>query len=503
MTKAKRLLCVDDEPQNLELLKAILEPRGYEIVTAANGMDALARIADSRVNLVLLDVMMSPINGFDVCAKIREHERFRTIPVVLITALSSKNDRIKGIESGADDFITKPFDREEVLARVRMLLKMRELDEELQSSYNRMAAVTDIGYDIMKEFDPGLFQIERWLDRIVRSALRGQDTDPEYPEAVIIGIKRNDGMWDWSLRTRQGDTIETLPVRMDPSLSRECGEGRSFAIAQGAGEDNRFPHIARSLEPYGIILENAVIHASDRLCAVMCNYRKEINRYDTVSLHYLVTQCHFMREISAQTHETASAFAYTVGALARAAEANDEDTGNHIVRVGEYAAALGRSLGLTDRACEELRIQAQLHDVGKVHIPPEILKKPGKLAPDEFDLIKTHTTLGAHIIGGHARLAPGASLALTHHEKWDGSGYPGGLKGPEIPVTGRILSIADQYDALRAKRVYKPAFDHETAVRIIIDGDGRTVPSHFDPDVLNAFKTSIGLFEEIYGRLVD
>jgi HD-GYP domain-containing protein (c-di-GMP phosphodiesterase class II) len=169
--------------------------------------------------------------------------------------------------------------------------------------------------------------------------------------------------------------------------------------------------------------------------------------------------------------------------------------------VGKYCAAICRQIGYSEEMATILEQQSQLHDVGKIHIPPHILKKPGTLTDEEMALIHEHPIFGADIIGIHPRLEIARNITLHHHERWNGSGYPFGLRGAAIPTDARIVAIADTYDALRNKRSYKPAFDHDTAWRIIVQGDGRTEPTHFDPDMLRAFKKIDAEFNEIYERL--
>lgn len=319
-----RILCVDDEPRNLDLLEAMLVPRGYEVVTAENGAAALDKIAAEEIDICLLDVMMPGMDGYEVCRQIKADKERNNIPVVMITSCADQENRIRGIEAGAEDFISKPFAAAEVLARIKMLLQVREAE---------------------------------------------------------------------------------------------------------------------------------------------------------------------------------SAFEYTIMALARASEANDEDTGDHILRVGNYCALLARQLGLSDKFAQTIRIQATLHDVGKIHIPSKILKKQAPLIEAEWKEMQLHTVYGSKIIGGHPRMGMAARIALSHHEHFDGSGYPYGLSGDTIPLEGRILSLADQYDALRNPRCYKPAFAHDTSCRILLEGDGRTLPQHFDPAVLAAFKGCGEDFADIYNTL--
>lgn len=331
------ILVVDDEDQNLMVLEAMLISQDYDVVTASNGKEALNVIKENPPDLVLLDIMMPVMDGYETVRLIKEDETTKSIPVVMVTALTQVEDRVKALEAGADDFMSKPVDKTEVRARVKSLLKVKAYNDH------------------------------------------------------------------------------------------------------------------------------------------MVNYQKELES-----------------EVRKRTEQLRGAFSQlekasieTIYRLTQAAEYRDEDTGEHIQRMSNYAAAVARRLGVNENTVGWILYAAPMHDIGKIGIPDRILLKPGKLDAEEWEIMKQHTTIGGKILSGskagYIRL--GEVIAMTHHEKWDGSGYPKGLKGQEIPKVGRIVAIADVFDALTTKRPYKEPFSPEKSYAIIEEGRG----THFDPEVVDAF----------------
>ncbi len=209
--------------------------------------------------------------------------------------------------------------------------------------------------------------------------------------------------------------------------------------------------------------------------------------------------------VAERTEELRVSHRETIHALTRAAEYKDEETGEHVRRISYYASELSQRMGMDAAFCDEIFHASPMHDVGKIAVPDSILLKQGKLDAHEWVRMRTHTSIGAQILADSKSpyVRMGADIALCHHERWDGTGYPQGLKGESIPLAARIMTIGDVYDALRSKRPYKEPFSHEMALEIIIKGDGRTSPAHFDPAVLAAFEQSAGQFAEIFGEWSD
>lgn len=346
----KTVLLVDDSPDNLVLMNDLLKDL-YKVKVANSGEKALRIAATGQPpDVVLLDVMMPEMDGYEVCRRLKADPATRDIPIIFLTAKSEVEDERLGLELGAVDYITKPISPPITLARVRNHLKLKEHADFLRDQ-------------------------NEFLEQEVRE------------------------------RTREVVAIQDV----------------------------------------------------------------------------------------------------TILAMASMAETRDSETGNHIRRTQFYVKALAERLKghprfsavLSDNYINLLFKSAPLHDIGKVGIPDRILLKPGRFEPHEFEIMKTHTTLGRAAIE-HAERSLGTpmaflsiakEIAFSHQEKWDGSGYPEGLAGESIPVSARLMAVADVYDALISRRVYKDGMSHEQAVQIIIEGKGK----HFDPDMIDAF---IGLQEE-------
>nr|WP_051079148.1 HD domain-containing phosphohydrolase [Methyloversatilis thermotolerans] len=340
------VLVADDTPENIDLLGGVLRDH-YRVKVATTGERALSIInSDDPPDLVLLDIMMPGMNGYEVCRKIKANPDRCGIPVIFVTAMTSIEDERKGLEVGAVDYITKPISPPIVSARVRTHLAL---------------------YDQTRE-----------LERRV----------------------------------------------------------------------------------------------AERTAELLVSRQQIIRR------------------------------------LGVAAEFRDYETGNHIIRMSYYSRLIGAAAGLGEASLDLLFQASSMHDVGKIGVPDSILRKPGALDADEWAVMKRHPQIGAEIIGEHddPLLESARIIALTHHERFDGTGYPAGLRGHDIPVFGRIVAIADVFDALMNARPYKPAIPLEETVKIMDQSTG----THFDPDLMAAFHRVLddlarinATYSDEHGRMTD
>ncbi len=245
-------------------------------------------------------------------------------------------------------------------------------------------------------------------------------------------------------------------------------------------------------------VSRAIGHAIER--AEMLEKIKITNADLRRANRMLQTEREKVLDLQAQTED---AFQLSISLLAKAAEIHDEETGNHIIRVNEYCYFVAKTRGLPAQFCDDIHYSAQLHDVGKMSVDSAVLKKRGPLNPAEREEMDKHTIYGYQILSAAPRLQLGAEIALYHHERWDGTGYPRGISGADIPISARIVQLADIYDALRSTRPYKNAFTHAETVDIITKGDARVSPNHFDPDLLALFKNNHDAFDGIWQEWSD
>ncbi len=341
------ILIVDDEPANLKLLDKMLGAQGYSnLVLIQDPRQVLSHYADRRPDLILLDLNMPHLDGFAVLDALRELDDPLLPPIVVLTAQLGRDFLLRALNAGARDFIGKPFDRLELLARVRNLL------------------------------------------------------------------------------------------------------------------DAHMAH--RMVHEQKTVLDDLVRQRTDEL-----------------------------RQTRLQV----------VQRLGRAAEYRDNETGYHILRMSQISELLARKLGWSDEDCELMLNASPMHDIGKIGIPDKVLLKPGKLDPEQWEIMKTHSAIGAELLEGDDSdlLKMARTIALTHHEKWDGSGYPGGLAGEDIPQAGRIVAVADVFDALTSSRPYKKPWPVAEAVNYIRDNAGK----HFDPQVVVEFDAALPEIHAIRERYRD
>jgi response regulator RpfG family c-di-GMP phosphodiesterase len=507
------ILVVDDDKVIRDYLHSTLESAGYLVITAGNGREALDRLRGFTVDLVITDIGMPEMDGHELCRRISEDPRLSNIPVVMISGQTERSDRVRGLEMGALDYVIKPFHVTEVLAKVRNWINYHQLSEKWHHAMEDLGSVTEYSQGILREFDPNTFGTASWLQRMFSHIENSAPRHDEIPQFLMLVERKVDHGCRGRLIGREtdhagvsglGEWIELgdCPLGEDHYWRGDPIRAEDHSLRPGQGQDV-IPFA--DLDCGSIKLHNFVsVCSGGSLLLLGINYPGRVAEEYGYILKAALLHHEFFRTIAARGREVEDAFLYTVGALARASAANDVETGNHLLRVNEYSALLATTMGLPDTLVTELRHFAQMHDVGKIRVNRNILLKKGTLTHDEWEEMKRHTVYGVEILGDSPRLDVARQIALSHHENWDGSGYPHGLKGEEIPLAARVVKLADAYDALRSRRAYKPVRSGQEAYGVIVYGDGtRARPEEFDPDVLAAFRSCAGEMDAIFQRLGD
>ncbi len=398
---------------------------------------------------------------------------------------------------------------QQVFVAGRDVSRQRRLERDLTETNAQLQLLTDFLDRTLAKYSPQDFNLQFYHKEILSNLLQNPaQPEPHKPQAIFLTSRNLPDNFSGHLYRRepdelwQGPLIDINPQTQDHAITK----GMQGAYWQNWDEGNEtlldfqqqfHPEIRRHAD---VIHGFATYRSAD--IALIAFYRDHhVEKQDAMLLKSLAVVAAALHRIAKENRRAEDAFFYTIDALARASEANDEDTGDHIKRLNEYSKLLAEEMELEQDFINQIHYSAQMHDVGKIHVHPEVLKKPGKLTDAEFDLIKQHTFYGVKILGDSPHLQMAAEIALCHHEYYNGKGYPRGLKGEEIPLSARIVNLVDVYDALRQKRVYKPAFCHERSLQIITQGDGRTEPDQFDPRVRAAFLAREQEMADIFARL--
>jgi len=507
-----RILVVGNDQEILQPIGQVAQPLGYLAMHVLSADELRKRVVDLRPELVILD---------GDCALCRELESLQAVaavvraaalrPQVLLMARTDDSLRERLWDNaGADDLIDKPFDLLDLHVRVRSLVRVHRLTaqtlrdrdilnalfelstyssefadkgEVLQALARRVAEWTGLGHVVVTLGPPSQPEIA------AETHQRGRGNGHSFLERRHAELVARGEPWmiDEAEGVLAGESSASLPYVGLP-LKAPGGEVLGVLHAWGGGPLPAGPHLRVLRVAAERITSEIQVHESKRKLEEMVEAR-------TADLTAALDR---LRAVNAQLLEASRD---TVMRLARAAEYRDGDTGEHVERMSSYAQVIARQLGVNAEEQALLKLAAPMHDVGKIGIRDAILLKQGRLTAEEWEVMKQHPTIGAQILGGsRSRLLQMAEeIAAHHHEKWDGTGYPNGVGGADIPLVGRIVALADVFDALTTPRVYKDAWSVEDAVAHIRRESGL----HFDPRVVEAFEHCLDRLLEIRARFVD
>ena len=434
MNRRKAILIVDDNPSNRLALRTILKGVEAELHEAGNGFDALSMSLEEDYAMILLDVQMPEMDGYEVCEQLRSNPKTANTPVIFLTAAYKEDeDKIRGYVSGATDYLAKPIEDYILRAKVQVFLRLYTQNCLLRESESRIRSMLDTA-----------------LDAVIGMDAQGRITDWN---------RRAESIFGWTKEEVLGRALDDTIV---PEKSREAhrrGLARFLATGGTQFVSRRMEVTAmhRKGDEFPIELGITPLRTGD-------------THHFTAFIADITARKHAEQEIKRYVAQIETAFMSTVEMATTLSEMRDAFTVGHERRASEIAVAIGAEIGFDEPLQQGLRVAGLLYDVGKITIPSDILSKPGKLSSIEYRLIQGHAQSSYEILKNVQFPWPVAEVALQHHERMDGSGYPQGLTGDAILFEARIMAVADVVEAMSSHRPYRPALGIETALAEIERG---------------------------------
>ncbi len=497
MIDLERILVVDDDPIIAEVLSQTLGDEGYSITVAARGDEVSRELERQAYDLVMLDLMLPGIHGLQVFQQIRT--RFPETDVIIMTGHASLESAMEAVRLGAQEYLTKPFQDLEIVTRIiRKIFEKRRIVEENKrltkhlkkktgeleravlslSSLNSMGKALHSILDIQEILD---FLVDLIASHTGATRVSLMLSDPQSGEMKMGAAVGIDGEIVRNLRVCWGEGIVGRVAQTGEPLLVEdiCSDPRFERHADRTYTGDSFISAP-------VVLSVPIQYQQKTLGVVNLNNKGDggvftKNDLDFVTL--LVSQAAIAIENARLFEELKETHFQAITALAEALEAKDAATGRHSDRLLRLAVEVADVLHLTEEQTNNLRYAAVLHDIGKIGISEEILRKPGPLAADEYKAVKRHPLIGAELVKKIKFLEPVSAIICAHHEWYDGQGYPSQLMGEEIPIEARIVAVLDTYDSITSDRPYRRALGKEQAIQELQAFSGR----QFDPEVVDAF----------------
>lgn len=475
-----RILVIDDEEMILDIAREILSAMGFEVTITTDGRAGLRMLAEEKFSLLMTDVRMPNISGLEVIQNVRERDR--EIPIIIITGYGTLDTAIKALKLGAQGFLLKPFSTAELRAAVTETLEKAHL---LRDNIRMRALMPlfEVSKEMISETD-----VKGLLSLIVRIAVRETRADTACLFLIDEGSGRVVREEDYGFSSSVlSEFREQCAHALVETIANET---KPVLLLPGLPVPEGFSHIPFTGESSSIV---SPLSIRGKLVGMLFLGRNGVHSPFSLSDVELVSvlsgQAAAAIENARLYEKLQQSYLSTIVTLSAIAESKDFYTDKHMKDIAEYSVDIARTLGLSETDVEHIRMAALLHDLGKIIVPDNILKKPGRLSEEEMAIIRKHPSQGAKMIESIEPLREAREIIRHHHECFDGSGYPDGLKGEEIPIGARIIAVADAFDAMTTNRPYRKALPMEKVVQELKEFSG----IQFDPTIVDAF---IGILRE-------